>query len=435
MSTCSVIGCGITATGRGYCPKHYMRWYKHGDPNFVFRIRGEPDVDLVCHMCRVSFKRTSACVRKLKSKSSFCSMKCRAASITTDVVANFWVKVSVGGDEECWEWQAGKDKDGYGIYSHVSLGGPVRATRFSYSLAHPSFVLSDKRLVCHSCDNPPCVNPAHLWVGSNTDNQADMAAKRRHGSRPCNRGTKNVKSKLNEVDVLFIRHRANGGESNSALAKEAGIAHQNIHSIVNHMIWKHVPREATLGTILSDRRIRKLAEAGMIEPFLSKQVSEINGKRVLSAGISSFGYDLRVADEYKVFTNVHCGIVDPKNLSEESFVDVSGKGFCMIPPNSFALARSVEKFRIPRNILTLCVGKSSYARVGIVVNVTPFEPMWDGFPTLEISNTTPLPAKIYSNEGLAQVLFFEADEDCETSYADRKGKYQAQPAQIVLPKV
>jgi dCTP deaminase len=179
-----------------------------------------------------------------------------------------------------------------------------------------------------------------------------------------------------------------------------------------------------------DHWIRKMAiEHKMIEPFTDTQVR--NG--VISYGVSSYGYDVRVADEYKIFTNVFGAIVDPKNFDPKSMVDFVGE-VCVIPPNSFALARTVEYFRIPRNVLTICLGKSTYARCGIIVNVTPFEPEWEGFVTLEISNTTPLPARIYANEGLAQVLFFEADEECETSYADKKGKYQKQQS-IVLPKL
>lgn len=184
-------------------------------------------------------------------------------------------------------------------------------------------------------------------------------------------------------------------------------------------------------TIKSDRWIRKMSlEKKMIEPFEDRQVR----KGVISYGLSSYGYDLRVADDWKIFTNVNSTVIDPKNFDERSFVDFKGD-VCVIPPNSFALARTVEYLRIPRRVLTVCLGKSSYARCGLVVNVTPFEPEWEGHATLEISNTTPLPAKIYANEGLCQVLFFESDEDCETSYADRKGKYQKQPAQIVLPKL
>ena len=180
----------------------------------------------------------------------------------------------------------------------------------------------------------------------------------------------------------------------------------------------------------SDRWIRRMAlEHDMINPFSEKQVSS----GLVSYGLSSYGYDLRVADEFKIFTNVNCTVVDPKNFDERSFVTVRSD-CAIVPPNSFALARSVEYFKIPRDTLTVCVGKSTYARCGIIVNVTPFEPEWEGFVTLEISNTTPLPAKIYANEGLCQILFFQGDEPCETSYADRKGKYQAQKG-IVLPMV
>jgi dCTP deaminase len=182
--------------------------------------------------------------------------------------------------------------------------------------------------------------------------------------------------------------------------------------------------------IKSDRWIRKMAlEHDMINPFSEKQVRQ----HVVSYGLSSYGYDLRVADEFKIFTNVNSTIVDPKNFDERSFVTVTAD-CAIVPPNSFALARSVEYFKIPRDVLTLCVGKSTYARCGIIVNVTPFEPEWEGFVTLEISNTTPLPAKIYANEGLCQILFFQSDEVCEVSYKDRAGKYQAQTG-IVLPKV
>jgi len=170
-------------------------------------------------------------------------------------------------------------------------------------------------------------------------------------------------------------------------------------------------------------------EHKMIEPFVEGQVSQ----GCVSFGLSSYGYDIRVADDFKIFTNVRSSIIDPKSFQPESFVDFRGE-VCIIPPNSFALARTVEYFRIPRNVLTICVGKSTYARCGIIVNVTPFEPEWEGYATLEISNTTPLPAKIYANEGIAQVIFFEADEACATSYKDRKGRYQAQQG-ITLPKV
>jgi dCTP deaminase len=170
-------------------------------------------------------------------------------------------------------------------------------------------------------------------------------------------------------------------------------------------------------------------EYGMIDPYNDRQVRE----GVISYGVSSYGYDLRVADEFKIFTNVNSAIVDPKKFDERSFIDVRADSV-LIPPNSFALARSVEYFKIPRDVLTICVGKSTYARCGIIVNVTPFEPEWEGFVTLEISNTTPLPAKVYSNEGLCQILFFQSDEQCETSYKDKVGKYQKQ-AGIVLPKL
>jgi dCTP deaminase len=176
--------------------------------------------------------------------------------------------------------------------------------------------------------------------------------------------------------------------------------------------------------------IRKMAlEHNMISPFADQE------KRpgVISYGVSSYGYDIRVADEFKIFTNVYSAIVDPKSFDNRSMVDFQGD-VCIIPPNSFALARTVEYFHIPRGVLTVCVGKSTYARCGIIVNVTPFEPEWEGYATLEISNTTPLPAKIYANEGIAQVLFFEGDEPCELSYADKKGKYQGQQT-IVLPRL
>lgn len=180
----------------------------------------------------------------------------------------------------------------------------------------------------------------------------------------------------------------------------------------------------------SDSWIRKMAqEHKMIEPFADRQIRQ----GVISYGVSSYGYDIRVADEFKIFTNVYSAIVDPKQFDPRSMVDYKGE-VCIIPPNSFALARTVEYMRIPRSVLTVCLGKSTYARCGIIVNVTPFEPEWEGFVTLEISNTTPLPAKIYSNEGIAQVLFFEADDVCEISYADKKGKYQYQQS-IELPKL
>lgn len=187
-------------------------------------------------------------------------------------------------------------------------------------------------------------------------------------------------------------------------------------------------------TLRSDKWIREMAiQHKMIEPFSDGQVRSENGEKLVSFGLSSYGYDLRVAEHFKVFTNVYNTIVDPKNFSDDAFVDIHGKT-CIIPPNSFALAKSVEYFRIPRNVLTLCIGKSTYARCGIIVNVTPFEPEWEGYVTLEISNTTPLPAKIYAGEGLAQVLFFLGNEPCEVSYADRNGKYMRQ-MEITYPSI
>jgi dCTP deaminase len=185
-----------------------------------------------------------------------------------------------------------------------------------------------------------------------------------------------------------------------------------------------------MASIKADTWIRKMAlEHGMIEPFEDRQVRE----GVISYGLSSYGYDIRVADEFKVFTNINSTVVDPKNFDARSFVDVKAD-VCIIPPNSFALAKTVEYFRIPRDVLTVCVGKSTYARCGLIVNVTPFEPEWEGYVTLEISNTTPLPAKVYANEGISQVLFFQSDEVCEVSYADKKGKYQGQQG-LTLPRL
>jgi dCTP deaminase len=186
--------------------------------------------------------------------------------------------------------------------------------------------------------------------------------------------------------------------------------------------------------VKSDSWIRRMvADARMIEPFESTQVRQVNGARVISYGTSSYGYDIRCAPEFKVFTNINSAVVDPKHFDPASFVDVNAD-VCIIPPNSFALARTVEYFRIPRNVLTICLGKSTYARCGIIVNVTPLEPEWEGHVTLEFSNTTTLPAKIYANEGVAQVIFLESDELCETSYRDRGGKYQAQTG-VTLPKM
>jgi dCTP deaminase len=183
-------------------------------------------------------------------------------------------------------------------------------------------------------------------------------------------------------------------------------------------------------SVKSDNWIRRMArEHRMIEPFADTQVRD----GVISYGVSSYGYDMRIADDFRIFTNINSTIVDPKKFDPTSFVEFKGE-ICVIPPNSFALARSIEYFRIPRNVITICLGKSTYARCGIIVNVTPFEPEWEGFVTLEVSNTTPLPARIYANEGIAQVLFLESDEVCHTSYADKKGKYQAQQG-VTLPKL
>jgi len=182
-------------------------------------------------------------------------------------------------------------------------------------------------------------------------------------------------------------------------------------------------------TVKSDRWIRRMAlEHRMIEPFVERQV-----RGGISYGLSSYGYDIRVADEFKVFTGVNATVIDPKQFDPQAFADVRAD-VCIIPPNSFVLARTVEYFRIPRDVLTLCLGKSTYARCGVIVNVTPFEPEWEGTATMEISNTTPLPAKIYANEGIAQVIFFQSDEACETSYADKRGKYQAQVA-VTPPRI
>ena len=186
-------------------------------------------------------------------------------------------------------------------------------------------------------------------------------------------------------------------------------------------------------SIKSDKWIRRMVEQmGMIEPFEATQVRQVNSEKIISYGTSSYGYDVRCSDEFKIFTNVNSSTIDPKHFDSGSFVDVKGD-CCIIPPNSFALARTVEYFRIPRSVLTVCLGKSTYARCGIIVNVTPLEPEWEGQVTLEFSNTTTLPAKIYANEGIAQMLFFESDEVCDTSYADKGGKYQGQTG-VTLPK-
>ena len=186
-------------------------------------------------------------------------------------------------------------------------------------------------------------------------------------------------------------------------------------------------------SIKSDKWIRRMAqEKQMIWPFVEEQIKEANGQKIVSYGISSYGYDVRCAPEFKIFTNINSSFIDPKNFDPNSFVSVIAD-VCIVPPNSFVLARTIEYFRIPRNVLTICLGKSTYARCGIIVNVTPLEPEWEGQVTLEFSNTTNLPAKIYANEGVAQMLFFEADEVCETSYKDRAGKYQGQVG-VTLPK-
>lgn len=186
-------------------------------------------------------------------------------------------------------------------------------------------------------------------------------------------------------------------------------------------------------TIRPDKWICRMVEQhGLIDPFEPRQVREVRGQKIISYGTSSYGYDVRCANEFKIFTNINSAIVDPKNFSDDSFVNVTAD-VCIIPPNSFALARTVEYFRIPRAVLTLCLGKSTYARCGIIVNVTPLEPEWEGHVTLEFSNTTPLPAKIYANEGVAQMIFFESDEPCEISYRDRGGKYQGQRG-VTLPR-
>ena len=201
----------------------------------------------------------------------------------------------------------------------------------------------------------------------------------------------------------------------------------------HQLLFKIVKGHFNSLTIKSDRWIRRMAqEHKMIEPFIRHQVSTVEGQRIVSYGTSSYGYDIRCSREFRIFTNINAAVVDPKNFDESSFIEFEGD-VCIIPPNSFVLARTVEYFRIPRKVMTICVGKSTYARCGIIVNVTPFEPEWEGHVTLEFSNTTPLPAKIYANEGVAQVIFFESEEECETSYKDREGKYQGQIG-VTLPR-
>lgn len=186
-------------------------------------------------------------------------------------------------------------------------------------------------------------------------------------------------------------------------------------------------------SIKPDNWIRKMAEKQkMIEPFANHQITEVNNCKIISYGVSSYGYDVRCADEFKIFTNINSALIDPKNFDPSSFIDIKAD-VCIIPPNSFVLARTIEYFRIPRNVLVICLGKSTYARCGIIVNVTPLEPEWEGHVTLEFSNTTNLPAKIYANEGVAQMLFLEADSACDISYKDRGGKYQGQRG-VTLPK-
>ena len=198
---------------------------------------------------------------------------------------------------------------------------------------------------------------------------------------------------------------------------------------------KKSKKERRLPGLLSDWDIIEMAGEGMIEPFSPEQVSRVDGEKIISFGTSSYGYDARVATEFKVFTNVHTAIIDPKNFDESSFVNVNAKdGYIIMPPHSFVLGRTVERFNIPRDILVTCIGKSSYARCGLIVNVTPLEPEWRGYVTLEFSNTAPLPAKLYANEGACQFLFIRAPRVCKTSYADRKGKYQDQKG-VVLPKL
>lgn len=209
---------------------------------------------------------------------------------------------------------------------------------------------------------------------------------------------------------------------------------ENIKSLIKYK--SKLSNRGAHMSIKADSWIREMSQNHqMISPFVDRQVRQVVNKKaaVVSYGLSSYGYDIRVADEFKIFTNVHNSIIDPKNFTADSFVATT-TDVCIVPPNSFALARSIEYFKIPRNILTLCLGKSTYARCGIIVNVTPFEPEWEGFVTIEISNTTPLPAKIYANEGIAQVIFLQADSECEVSYADRNGKYMKQVG-ITLPTI
>jgi dCTP deaminase len=210
---------------------------------------------------------------------------------------------------------------------------------------------------------------------------------------------------------------------------------QNLQPLTKEQIAGYCARYPRMITPYELELVRTRTNPTM--PLLEAPIDSVTGQleeKVISYGTSSYGYDVRCADDFKIFTNINSTVVDPKNFDDKTFVDFKGP-VCIIPPNSFALARTVERFKIPRDVLTVCLGKSTYARCGIIVNVTPFEPEWEGYVTLEFSNTTPLPAKIYANEGVAQILFFKADEVCETSYADRGGKYQGQAAEVVCPKV
>lgn len=232
-----------------------------------------------------------------------------------------------------------------------------------------------------------------------------------------------------------IQHTLEGLEQGGSLSTDdaVGVLTQ-IQGLLDGTDAPALPPSGT-GGLLSDHEIIALARAGMIEPFVNPQVSKHGDERVLSYGVSSYGYDARVSDEFKVFTNVNTTVLDPKNFDERSFVDVRATdGYVIIPPNSFVLGRTVEKFKIPRDVLVVCVGKSTLARLGVIVNVTPLEPEWTGHVTLEFSNTTPLPAKLYANEGACQFLFLRASSPCLVSYADRRGKYQGQTG-VTLPRM
>jgi hypothetical protein len=237
VGTCSIPACGDKTFGKGWCAKHYQRWYKQGDPLKVLRIRGESLVDLTCP-CGKTFKlRASVQRKKIKAGTVtlFCSMECKiAAETTTDVVASFWSKVDKKGPDDCWEWNAGKDKDGYGLFTLTAIG-TIKAHRFAFELADGT--IDPDLMVCHSCDNPPCCNRRHLWQGNNQKNQADMAAKGRHGTRPAAPGSRNTKAKLVDVDVLSIRERAARGERASVMAKEYRLSYTNVRHIILRKIW------------------------------------------------------------------------------------------------------------------------------------------------------------------------------------------------------